>query len=141
MATSNRYPNWLRNEQGVDLLDAVLAPFFVAATFVTGGLATVGLDQPITFYLDSVLYSASGLEVTLATVITFIVLGTAWFSNEATDWDEFNDVQAVIVGGMFALNAAIPLIPALSNAIDSLWYVGIFMVMLNGAGYYLISYW
>ncbi|QLG51081.1 hypothetical protein [Natrinema halophilum] len=138
MATANL--SGLKNHEGVDFIDAVLAPLFVAATLSLSGLGTIGLDNPISFYLSDVLYSASGTEITWAFIFTMVALGVAWTSNEAREWDDFSEEQAAIVGGMVLLNLFSAIVPAVSSAIESYWYVGVLLLFLNGAGYYLISY-
>jgi len=138
MATANL--SSFKNHKGVDFIDAVLAPLFVAATLSLSGLGTIGLDNPVSFYLSDVLYSAAGTEITWAFVLTMVALGIAWFSNEAREWDDFSEEQAGIVAGMVLLNLFSAIVPAVSSALSSYWYVGVLMLFLNGAGYYLIAY-
>ncbi|WP_226006614.1 hypothetical protein [Natrinema salinisoli] len=130
----------MKNTEGVDLIDAILAPLFVAATLSLSGLGTIGIDNPISFYLGDVLYSAAGTEITWAFVFTVITLGIAWFSNEARDWSDFSQEQAALVGGMVILNLFSAIVPAVAAALATYWYVGVLLLMVNGAGYYLISY-
>lgn len=138
MATANL--SGLKNHEGVDLIDSILAPLFVAATLSMSGLGTIGLDTPITFYLGDVLYNAAGIEITWAFVFTMLTLGVAWFSNEARDWDDFSQEQAGIVGSMVLLNLFSAIVPAVSTALGTYWYAGVLLLFVNGAGYYLISY-
>jgi len=138
MATANL--SGLKNNEGVDLIDAIVAPLFVAATLSMSGLGTIGLDNPITFYLSDVLYSASGTEITWAFVLTLASLGIAWFSNEARDFDDFSQEQAGIVATMVLLNVFSAIVPAVASALETYWYVGVLLLFVNGAGYYLIAY-
>ncbi len=138
MATANL--SGLKNHEGVDFIDALLAPLFVAATLSLSGLGTIGLDNPVSFYLSDVLYSAAGTEITWAFIITMASLIIAWFSNEARDWDDFSEEQAAIVASMVLLNLFSAIVPAVGNALETYWYVGVLLLMINGAGYYLISY-
>lgn len=140
MATSTKFPNFVRNDHGVDLLDALLAPLFVASSLVMGGLATIGIDAPVAFYLDDVLYAAEGTEITWAFIFTMSVLVIAWVSNEARDLDDFSQEQLAVVAGMVVMNLFAAIVPAVESAMSSYWYAGLLLVMLNGAGYYLIAY-
>ncbi len=139
MATANLFAG-MKKHKGVDLIDAVLAPLFVAATLSLSGLGTIGLDNPITFYMSDVLYSASGTEITWGFVFSMIALGVAWFSNEARDFSDFSQEQAAIVALMVVLNLFSAIVPAVSSALESYWFAGVFLLFLNGAGYYLIAY-
>ncbi len=130
----------MKNQEGVDLIDAILAPLFVAATLSMSGLGTIGLDNPISFYLGDVLYSAAGTEITWAFIFTMVTLLVAWFSNEARDWSDFSQEQAALVAGMVLLNLFSAIVPAVAAALATYWYVGVLLLMVNGAGYYLISY-
>ncbi|WP_226004105.1 hypothetical protein [Natrinema salinisoli] len=138
MATA--YLSGMKNQEGVDLIDAILAPLFVAATLSMSGLGTIGLDNPISFYLGDVLYSAAGTEITWAFIFTMVTLLVAWFSNEARDWSDFSQEQAALVAGMVLLNLFSAIVPAVAAALATYWYVGVLLLMVNGAGYYLISY-
>ena len=139
MATANRLSAF-KNHKGVDFIDAVLAPLFVAATLSMSGLGTIGLDNPVTFYLSDALYAAHGTEITWAFIFTMTTIGIAWFSNEARDWDDFSQEQAGVVGAMVLLNFLSAVVPAVSAAMATYWYAGVLLVMINGAGYYLIAY-
>ncbi|WP_265109618.1 hypothetical protein [Halosolutus halophilus] len=130
----------IKNHKGVDLIDAVLAPLFVAATLAMSGIGTIGIDNPITFYMSDALYSASGTEITWGFAIAMIAVGIAWFSNEAREWDDFSQEQAALVTGMVVMNVATALVPAVNDAMNGYWYAGLLLVMLNGAGYYLLAY-
>ncbi len=139
MATSNPFSS-VKNYEGVDLIDAILAPLFVAATLVMSGLATVGIDAPITFYLSDVLFASAGTEISWAFVFTMVVIMVAWFSNEARDWSDFSQEQAALVGGMVLLNVFTAIVPAVASAMESYWIAGFLLLFLNGSGYYLIAY-
>lgn len=130
----------MKNHEGVDLIDAVLAPLFVAATLAMSGLGTIGIDSPITFYLGDALYSASSVEITYAFIFSMIIIGIAWLSNEARDFSDFSQEQGAVVGGMVLLNLAVALVPPVGAAMAAYWYAGLLLIMFNGAGYYLIAY-
>ncbi|MFC6716268.1 hypothetical protein ACFQGT_07815 [Natrialbaceae archaeon GCM10025810] len=139
MATANPLSS-MKNHEGVDLIDALLAPLFTASTLVMAGIGTIGIDAPIEFYLSDVLYSASGTEINWAFVFTMSTLAVAWISNEARDWSDFSQEQAAVVGGMFLLNLFAAIVPAVADALSAYWYAGLLLVSLNAAGYYLIAY-
>nr|WP_241431426.1 hypothetical protein [Halobiforma lacisalsi] len=130
----------MKNHEGVDLIDAVLAPLFVAATLSMSGLGTIGIDNPISFYLSDVLYAAAGTEITWGFIFTIIIVGIAWFSNESRDFNDFSQEQAAVVGGMVLMNLAVALVPAVAAAMAAYWYAGVLLITINGAGYYLIAY-
>ncbi|AGB16634.1 hypothetical protein Halru_2040 [Halovivax ruber XH-70] len=130
----------LTQSKGVDLTDALLAPLFVAASLVMGGLGTFSLDQPLSFSLSDVLYAASGVEITYAFIASIVVLVIAWLTNEARDTSDYSQEQLAIIGAMVLLNFAAVLVPPVAAAMDTYWYAGGLLVMINSAGYYLIAY-
>lgn len=139
MATANR-SGLIPGKAGVDFVDAVIAPFFVLATFVMSELVSVSVNDPFTLDLSEPILAFSGSEVSIALVITAISLLAAWLSNEARDMDDYNREQLAIVGAMLLLNFGSAFIPAISDALSQFWYVGALMVVINGAAFYLIAY-
>jgi len=62
---SNAVPSAVRREDGIDLIDSVLAPLFVLATISVFSLATIpfgtfSLAAPFNTGFDGVLYSSQG---------------------------------------------------------------------------------
>lgn len=137
---TNAVPTNVRRKDGIDLLDSLLAPLFVAATFVVSGLGTIGIDDPFDWYMSDAIYSAHGTEFTWAFVITMIVIATAWVSNDQTSLDDYTDEELAVMLAMFILNILAALVPAVNIALASYWWLGLFTIMLNGAGFYLLAY-
>ena len=135
----NAVPSAVKREDGIDLIDSVLAPVFVAATLSMTGLATIALEFPA-IGMGDVLYSAHGTEVTLSFVVAMVTMLTAWLTNGQTSREDLTDMEFVIVLMMVILNILAALVPAVSVTVASLWYIGYFMVFLNGAGFWIISY-
>ncbi|RQG97233.1 hypothetical protein [Natrarchaeobius chitinivorans] len=134
-------PNGLRRDDGIDLTDSLLAPLFVIATISMTGLFVLETGTlPWNWSLDGVLWSAHGTEITWAFIVTMVVIVTAWLTNGQVTRKELTDMEFVIVLLMFILNILIALVPAVSETIAELWYFGVFMVMLNGAGFWILAY-
>ena len=140
MSYANWIPDGVRREDGIDLIDAVLAPLYVLATFSTAAVGTVTLYDPINWGFEDVLYAASGSEVTLGFVITMITIVTAWLTNGQTSIDDFTDAETIVLLLAIVLNVAMALVPMVSSVVEAQWFLGWFLVMLNGAAFYLIAY-
>ena len=133
-------PSNIRSKDGIDLIDSLLAPLFVAATFVVSGLATIGIDDPFHWYLGDAFYSAHGTEFTWAFILSMIIIGTAWITNEQATLDDYTNEELAVMLAMLLLNVLAALVPAIAVAIQAYWWLGVFIVMLNGAGFYLLAY-
>ncbi|MFC7115842.1 hypothetical protein ACFQH2_14025 [Natronoarchaeum sp. GCM10025703] len=140
MSYANWIPDGVRREDGIDLIDALLAPLFVLATFSTAAVGTVQLYDPINWGFEDVLYAAGGSEITLGFVITMITIVTAWVTNGQTSVDDFTDMETIVLLLAVVLNISMALVPVVSGAVVSQWFLGWFLVMLNGAAFYLIAY-
>jgi hypothetical protein len=140
MSYAKWIPNGVRREDGIDLIDAVLAPLFVLASFSTAAVGSMTLYDPINWGFEDVLYAASGSEITLGFVVTMITIVTAWVTNGQTSLDDFTDVETITLLLAIVLNLSMALIPMVSSAVESQWFLGWFLVMLNGAAFYLIAY-
>jgi len=138
MATANL--SGLKNNEGVDLIDAIVAPLFVAATLSMSGLGTIGLDNPITFYLSDVLYSASGPRLPGRSCSRWPRSVSRGSRTRRGTFDDFSQEQAGIVATMVLLNVFSAIVPAVASALETYWYVGVLLLFVNGAGYYLIAY-
>lgn len=143
MATSglsNVVPSNIRSKEGIDLIDSLLAPLFVAATLVVSGLGTIGIDEPFKWYLADAIYAAHGTEFTWAFIITMVTIATAWLTNEQATLEDYSDEELAVMLSMFILNILAALVPAINVAIAAYWWMGLFTIMLNGAGFYLLAY-
>jgi cytosine/uracil/thiamine/allantoin permease len=69
--------------------------------------------------------------------MSVLVLG--WLTNEKTP-EDYTDIETIVMLLAVILNVLAALVPAVSVAINSMWYVGWFSVFLNGAAFYLIAY-
>ncbi|MEY7848569.1 hypothetical protein AB7C87_05115 [Natrarchaeobius sp. A-rgal3] len=134
-------PNGLRREDGVDLTDSFLAPVFVAATIAMSQLFVFETGTlPWDWSFNDVLWAAHGTEITWAFVVSMVVIFTAWVTNGQTTREDLTDLEFVIVLLMVILNILSALVPAVQETMISMWYVGVFMVLLNGAGFWIIAY-
>ncbi|MFP9059625.1 hypothetical protein ACLI4R_03725 [Natrialbaceae archaeon A-chndr2] len=136
----NMVPSAVRREDGIDLIDSVLAPLFVLASVSMVGVVTIALNAPFNVGLDASLYSAHGTEITYAFIITMVTLVTAWVTNGQTTLEDYTDVETVVLLLAVILNILSALVPAVSHVVGSMWYVGYFIVILNAAAFYLIAY-
>ena len=132
-------PSGFRREDGIDLTDSVLAPLFVLASFSIGAVGSLQFSEPLNMALSDALYSAHGTEITYAFIVSMGVLVLGWLTNENTP-EDYTDVETIVMLLAVILNVLAALVPAVSVALDSMWYVGWFTVFLNGAAFYLIAY-
>lgn len=141
MAIANRASNALSREDGIDFIDSVLAPAFLLATISMTQLFEFSSGTiPYDWDFTDVLLSAHGSEITYAFVVTMSTIFIAWISNGITSWDDLTDLEAIVVLLMVLLNLAIALIPAVHETVASFWWVGVVMVMLNSAGFWVLAY-
>ncbi|WP_228442320.1 hypothetical protein [Natrarchaeobaculum sulfurireducens] len=133
--------NALRREDGIDLVDSFLAPLFLLATISMTGLFILETGTfPFDWHMNAVIYEAHGSEITWAFVITMVTILTAWLTNGVTSWDDLNDLESMVVLLMVILNILIALVPAVSETVQTFWWVGMFMMMLNAAGFWVLAY-
>ncbi|WP_049927070.1 hypothetical protein [Halopiger goleimassiliensis] len=131
----------LNREDGIDVIDSVLAPLFVLATISMTGLFVLETGTfPFDWGFNDVIYSAYGSEITWAFTITMVTIFVAWISNGITEWDDLNDLESVTVLLMVILNLLIALVPAVNETVTQFWWVGSFMVILNAAGFWVLAY-
>ena len=133
-------PSAVRREDGIDLIDSILAPLFVFASASMVGVITIALNAPFNMGLDAALYSAHGTEITYAFIITMVTLVTAWVTNGQTSIEDYTDMETVVLLLAVILNILVALVPAVNYVVGSMWYVGYFMIVLNAAAFYLIAY-
>jgi len=138
MSTSN-WGAAISRDDGIDLLDSVLAPLFVLASFAISQVGTLEFGEPFNAGLDTVFYSVSGTELTYAFVIAIATLAIAWTTNQR-EWGEFDDLESVAVALAVSLTVLQALVPAINEAVGATWYVGWAMVFLNGAAFYVLAY-
>ncbi|SDK70788.1 hypothetical protein [Natronorubrum texcoconense] len=132
-------PDSIRQEDGIDLTDSILAPLFVLASFSIGAVGTLEFSQPLNFALTDALYAAHGTEITYAFILSIGILLIGWLTNESTP-EDWTDVETIVVLLAVILNILGALVPAMTVTLESMWYVGWFTVFLNGAAFYVIAY-
>ncbi|ELY42563.1 hypothetical protein [Natronorubrum sulfidifaciens] len=132
-------PDSVRQEDGIDLTDSILAPLFVLASFSIGAVGTLQFSAPLDVSLTDSLYSAHGTDITYAFVLSISILLVGWLTNESTP-EDWTDVETVVVLLAVLLNVLGALVPAMQVTLESMWYVGWFSVFLNGAAFYVIAY-
>lgn len=133
-------PSWLHNPNGIDIIDSFLAPFFVAATFAMAGIATVGLDAPISVYMSDAVYTISnGPTITVGAAVTLATILVAYVTNQPDIFDPDGPME--FIGPIFlGANILYVLVPAFADLIASWWGFGLLMIGVNGAGFYLLAY-
>nr|WP_205254040.1 MULTISPECIES: hypothetical protein [Halostella] len=122
-------PAGIRREDGIDLTDSVLAPIFVLASFSIGAVGSLKFSEPLNLSLADALYSAHGTEITFVFIVSMGVLVLGWLTNENTP-EDYTDAETVVMLLAVILNVLAALVPAVSVALDSMWYVGWFTVFL-----------
>ncbi|SIS14679.1 hypothetical protein [Natronorubrum thiooxidans] len=132
-------PDSVRQEDGIDLTDSILAPLFVLASFSIGAVGTLQFSAPLDVALTDSLYSAHGTDITYAFILSISILVVGWLTNESTP-EDWTDVETVVVLLAVLLNVLGALVPAMQVTLESMWYVGWFSVFLNGAAFYVIAY-
>ncbi|ELY46184.1 MULTISPECIES: hypothetical protein [Natronorubrum] len=132
-------PDSIRQEDGIDLTDSILAPLFVLASFSIGAVGTLEFNEPLNVSLTDALYAAHGTEITYAFILSIGILLIGWLTNESTP-EDWTDVETVVVLLAVILNILGALVPAMTVTLESMWYVGWFTVFLNGAAFYVIAY-
>jgi len=135
----NLVPDSVRREDGIDLTDSLLAPLFVLASFSIGAVGTLQFSAPLNVALTDSIYSAHGTHITYAFLLSISILIIGWLTNESTP-EDWTDVETVVVLLAVILNILGALVPAVSVALESMWYVGWFSVILNAAAFYVIAY-
>ena len=131
----------LRRDDGIDFTDSLLAPVFVLATVSMTELFVFETGTfPFVWSFTDVIYAAHGSEITWAFTFTMITIFVAWFTNGITGWDDLNDLESVTVVLMVLLNVLIALVPAVNTTVSEFWWVGVFMLLLNGAGFWVLMY-
>ncbi|EMA27361.1 hypothetical protein [Halobiforma nitratireducens] len=141
MSVATRATNALNRENGIDAIDSVLAPLFVLATISMTELFVLETGTfPFDWAFTDAIYAAHGSEITWAFVITMMTILVAWLSNGITSWDDLNDLESMVVVMMVAFNILISLVPAVNETVTQFWWVGVFMVIVNAAGFWVLAY-
>ena len=122
--------------KGIDPIDSILSPAFVASTLTTTGIATISL---LGFGFADPLIEASGASLTVGWVVGAVALLGAFATNQ-TNFRGLDDTELAVVGGMLVVHVGVALIPLVRDFVTSSEVVAIPVVMLQAAGYYLIAY-
>ena len=128
----------MSRQQWAQILDSVMSPLYIAATFVLTGIASISV---LGISMSDSLVSASGSEISIALVIAVGVVTAAYLLNESVDWSEWDSLEMALVGAMLVLNIGIGLVPIVRDAVTGSQWIGIAVVVLNGGAYYLVAYW
>ncbi|ELY42887.1 hypothetical protein [Natronorubrum tibetense] len=89
-------PDSIRQADGLDLTDSILAPLFVLASFSIGAVGTLEFSEPLNVSLTDALYAAHGTEITYAFILSIGILLIGWLTNESTP-EDWTDVETVVV--------------------------------------------
>ena len=103
-------------------------------------MGTLEFGAPFHAGLDDALYSAHGTDITYGFIVSVLVMVTAWITNDGTSIPDYSDIETTILLLAVILLILSALVPAVSVTLANMWYVGWFMVVLNGAAFYLIAY-
>jgi hypothetical protein len=137
MSTNTTGIQWNRQD-GIDISDFILG-WFVPI----GVISLVGIgDLSILGYSTSeVLFSGSGIEITIGWLVVIGGFAGAWLTNRiGQSWDDMEMVEQVAAGGSAVLIVGIPLVPALGDLVTGSDAIGVGAGMVLGAGYALIAY-
>ncbi|MCU4744305.1 hypothetical protein [Natronoglomus mannanivorans] len=137
---ANWVPSAVKRDDGIDLTDSVLAPLYVACTLAMTKTFEIAMLQPYDYGLNAALWTAEGVDITLAFVAGMVIVVTAWVTNGQVTREDLTDIETVIVLLMVIMNILTVLVPPVSTAVAAYWMLGYFLVFLNGAGFYLIAY-
>jgi len=122
--------------QGIDPIDAVLSPLFVASTLATTGIATISV---LGYGFGDTLFTATGATVSVGWVLGAIALLGAYATNQV-NFEGFDEMELAIVGAMVVVHLGVAFVPVVRDAVQSSQVLGIPVVVLMAAGYYLIAY-
>jgi len=131
-------PDWLHYPAGIDVQDAIGAPFFVLASLVTFLEATLSLTLfDVSFGMSDVLFTLGTLDFTTAWVTATIVLGVATLTNEVGSYSE--DWHRYIPLAMLTIHF-VSLFPAGLDIFTGSDIIGLAALMVFSAGYYMVAY-
>jgi hypothetical protein len=122
--------------RGIDVVDAVISPLFVASTIAVTAIGTItlfgyGFTEPI--------YTAAGTDITIGWILGTIALAIAFGTNQI-DTNAWNETELAVVGSMLMAHFAVAFVPIVRDPVTSNQVVAVPFVMLMAAGYYLIAY-
>lgn len=137
----------------IDFEDALFGTAFTAAAAVSAGLATI---QIIGYALSDVLTTISGIEITIASLVSIVALSAAYLTNRVNQspnksYEIETDVNALIKGDatietyvVIATLATVVLVGfdlfGLATAIQGSLLFGVPVLIVQLAGYYVVSY-
>lgn len=121
---------------GIDVIDALVSPLFVASTIAVTALGTISVAG---YGFSDALFTASGTDITIGWVLGTIALVAAFATNQV-NFNGFNQVEMYVVVGMLSAHFAVAFVPLVRDPITSSQILAVPFVMLMAAGYYLIAY-
>jgi len=128
----------LHNKGGIDILDYVGAPAFGLSAVVLTGIGTFSMFG---ISLSETLLSGTGITVSIAFVIAFLLMGAAWFTNRAGDsWDDLDDVESYTVAGGMLFLLGVAFVPAISEAVASSNVMGVVAFMALSGAYTVLAW-
>jgi hypothetical protein len=122
----------LHNQGDIDLLDYFGAPAFGLCAVVLTGIGTFSIFNTS---LSETVFSATGVNVSIAFLVAAFLLIAAWFTNRAGDgWEDLDEFESVSVGGGVIVLVGVAFVPFISDLVagSHVWGVVSF-VLLSGA--------
>lgn len=113
----------------------------LATIFALSAASTVGIADVTAFgwALTDVVYTTSGVELTLGTILAAAAFAGAYVTNDVA-LDRLQDEYRYAALGTAAMIVAIPLVPELHNMVTSNDYLAVGAVAVQSAGYAAVSY-
>jgi hypothetical protein len=138
MATSKNSGLSVHQFGEIDWIDAALSPLFLIATLSMTGIVLLEI-VPLKESLDMVIFQGNGALLTLDIVLGAAALLIAYSTNQV-HYDDWNPEEAVVVGVVVVLHLGVAFIPIIRDLVTTNVYVGLFVTVINAAGYALIAY-
>lgn len=120
----------------IDAEDAIVSPFFVLATFVLSGVASVSIFG---YDFAEGATEIAGHEPSIAFVVAVVALGIAWATNRPDIDGMDSEYQYLTVGGA-ALLVGMEFVPQVSEFVAGSDAVGVVAAAVLGGTYYAIAY-
>ncbi|QLC34080.1 hypothetical protein EFA46_007635 [Halarchaeum sp. CBA1220] len=128
----------LDRERLVQVIDGVLSPFFVIATLVLVG---IGQFSALGVSMADTLVEANGSQISVSLIVSLVVVVAAYVMNESVDWSEWSEWEAALVSAMVVSNVSVALVPLVRDVVTGSKWIGVLVLILNSAAYYVVAYW
>ena len=127
----------LKNEAGsIDIIDAVLIPFFMASSMVVTGIGIVSLAG---YSLSDPAFSAGGETLTWAFLGAVTALVLAYMSN-SPNLSDLEQEETIAVAGTLLIIVGAEFVPAFDSLLGSHPAVALVATLITGIGFYVVAY-